>query len=251
MHYELERFSRHTRILMVMLILFAAAVRVTAQDDVEYRMEIGAGAGGTAYLGDFNDGLFKGMQPAGAIVFRAIMNPYMAVRISGMYTKVKGDVKNVSTYFPELTPQGYSFNNSLGDLSVTYEYNFLPYGTGHEYRGAKKITPFVSLGLGMTYVNSKGGTTDYSQTNTHSGSKSVVTGNVPLGVGVKYKIGDRLNLSLDWQVHFTFSDYIDGVKDPYRIGSSGMFKNTDCYSTVMLALTYGFSPKCPNCQKER
>lgn len=240
-----------TRLFIVLLMSVAATVKVVAQDDVEYRMEIGAGAGGTAYLGDFGDGLFKGMQPAGAVVFRAIMNPYMAVRISGMYTKVKGDVKNASTYYPELTPQGYSFNNSLGDLSVTYEYNFFPYGTGHEYRGAKRITPFVSLGIGMTYVNSKGGTTDFSQVNTHSSSKSVVTGNVPLGVGVKYKIGDRLNLSLDWQVHFTFSDYLDGVKDPYRIGSSGMFKNTDCYSTVMLALTYGFSPKCPDCQKER
>lgn len=245
MNYKLNR------IFVVMLMSLVATVKVVAQDDVEYRMEIGAGVGATAYQGDFNDGLFKGMQPSGAVVFRAVMNPYMAVRVSGMYTKVKGDVKNVSTYYPGLTSDGYSFNNSLGDLSVTYEYNFFPYGTGHEYRGAKRITPFISLGIGMTYVNSKGGTTDFSQVDTHSNSKSVVTGNVPLGVGVKYKIGDRLNLSLDWQMHFSFSDYIDGVKDPYRIGSSGMFKNTDCYSTVMLALTYGFSPKCPNCQKER
>jgi len=239
------------RIAGALLLLLFVTTKVAAQNDVEYRMEIGAGAGATAYQGDFSDGLFKGLQPAGAVVFRAIMNPYMAVRISGMYTKVKGDVKNVSTYFPDITPNGYTFNNSLGDLSVTYEYNFLPYGTGHEYRGAKRVTPFVSLGLGLTYVNSKGGTWDYSKGADHSTSKSVVTGNVPLGVGVKYRMGDRLNLSLDWQMHFTFSDYIDGVKDPYRIGSSGMFKNTDCYSTLMLALTYSFSPKCPNCQKER
>lgn len=236
---------------VMMLALFGATTRVTAQNDVEYRMEIGAGVGATAYQGDFNDGLFKSMQPSGAVVFRAIMNPYMAVRVSGMYTQVKGDVKNVSTYYPDITPNGYSFKNSVGDLSATYEYNFLPYGTGHEYRGAKRCTPFISLGIGMTYVNSKDGTWDYGQGANHNTSKSIITGNIPLGVGVKYRMGDRLNLSLDWQMHFTFSDYLDGVKDPYHIGSSGMFKNTDCYSTLMFAVTYSFSPKCPNCQKER
>lgn len=103
----------------------------------------------------------------------------------------------------------------------------------------------------MTYVKSNDGTWDYGQGANHSTSKSVITGNIPLGVGVKYRMGDRVNLSLDWQMHFSFSDYIDGVKDPYRISSSGLFKNTDCYSTLMFAVTYSFSSKCPNCQKER
>lgn len=233
------------------LLLLTAAAKTVAQDDVEYRMEIGAGAGMTTYLGDFNDGLFSGMQPSGAIVFRAVMNPYMAVRLSAMYTQAKGDLSGTKTVYPDLQSAGYSFKNTLGDFSATYEYNFLPYGTGHEYRGAQRLTPFISIGLGLTYVNCKEGQWDYSAATPYSSSKSVITGNVPIGVGVKYKIGDRLNLSLDWQMHFSFSDYIDSVKDPYRIKSSGMFKNTDCYSTLMLALTYSFSAKCPNCQKER
>lgn len=239
------------KLTFVVTLLAAAAHRAAAQNDVEYRMEIGAGVGATAYQGDFNDGLFKGMQPSGAIVFRAIMNPYMAVRIAAMYTQVKGDLGGVNTVYPDLQNSGYSFKNTLGDLSATYEYNFFPYGTGHEYRGAKRVTPFVSLGLGMTYVKCKDGMWDYSSPALYSSSKSTFTANVPIGLGVKYKIGDRLNLSLDWQMHFSFSDYIDGVKDPYRVSSSGAFKNTDCYSTLMLALTYSFSPKCPNCQKER
>ena len=158
----------------------------------------------------------------------------------------------MTTVYPALLENGgYTFKNTLGDLSVTYEYNFFPYGTGHEYRGAKRITPFISLGLGMTYVRNKNGTWDYSSTSPHSNTKNTMSANVPIGLGVKYKIGDRMNLSLDWQMHFSLTDYIDGVKDPYRISSSGTFKNTDCYSTLMLALTYSFSPKCPTCQKER
>lgn len=234
-----------------MFMLSVVTVGLKAQDDVEYRMEIGAGVGAVAYQGDFNDGLFTGMQPSGALVFRAILNPYMAVRVSAMYTQVKGDLANVSTVYPDLANSGYSFKNSLGDLSATYEYNFLPYGTGHEYRGAKRLTPFISLGIGMTYVKCKDGRWDYSAAEPYSSSKSAVTANVPIGVGVKYRMGDRLNLSLDWQMHFTLTDYVDSVKDPYRIGSSGLFKNTDCYSALTLALTYSFSAKCSNCQKDR
>lgn len=242
----------YIRLTLTVLLTLAVATKAAAQNDVEYRMEIGAGIGMTAYQGDFNDGLFKGMQPSGAVVFRAILNPYMALRVSGMYTQVKGDTQGVTTVYPALLENGgYTFKNTLGDLSVTYEYNFFPYGTGHEYRGAKRITPFISLGLGMTYVRNKNGTWDYSSTSPHSNTKNTMSANVPIGLGVKYKIGDRMNLSLDWQMHFSLTDYIDGVKDPYRISSSGTFKNTDCYSTLMLALTYSFSPKCPTCQKER
>ena len=73
------------------------------------------------------------------------------------------------------------------------------------------------------------------------------TANVPLGLGVKYKIGPRLNLGLEWAVHFSLSDKLDGVKDPYNIESSGLFKNTDCYSAFQLTLTYSFMAKCRTC----
>lgn len=238
--------------MIVALAIIACATSAKAQDDVEYRMEIGGGVLLNSYQGDFNSALFSNMKPGGAVVFRAIINPYMAIRISGMYTGIKGELKDAGTVYPELQEKGYSFNNSLADLSIAYEYNFWPYGTGKDYRGAKRLTPFVSLGLGMTYANCKDGTWDYSKSaSPYSSTKSVVTANIPLGVGVKYKIKDRMNLSLDWQMHFSMSDLLDGVKDPYRITSSGIFKNTDCYSTLTLALTYSFSPKCPTCQKDR
>ena len=47
--------------------------------------------------------------------------------------------------------------------------------------------------------------------------------------------------------HITTTDKMDGVKDPYRINTSGILKNTDCYSTLQLAMTYSFGPKCKTC----
>ena len=40
---------------------------------------------------------------------------------------------------------------------------------------------------------------------------------MPIGVGVKYKIGQRLNLGVEWAEHFSLSDNLDGKKDPYGI----------------------------------
>ena len=76
------------------------------------------------------------------------------------------------------------------------------------------------------------------------------TANVPIGLGVKYKLNERMNLGLDWGIHFSLTDELDGVKDPYQVKSSGMFKNTDCYSMLQLTLTYSFKAKCRTCNKE-
>ena len=132
--------------------------------------------------------------------------------------------------------QEHKFDNMLVDLNVTYEYNFWPYGTGRDYRGAKRLTPFVMLGLGGTFVK-----TD---------EKNVVTANIPIGLGLKYKVGARMNVGLEWAMHFTLSDELDGVKDPYWVESSGAFKNTECYHTLQLTLTYSFMAKCRTCHNE-
>ena len=81
--------------------------------------------------------------------------------------------------------------------------------------------------------------------------KTEVALNLPIGLGVKYKAGERVNLALEWTMHFTTSDMLDGVKDPYGIKSSGIFKNTDCYSHFRLSLTYDIWKKCSTCHNDR
>lgn len=220
------------RSLLIILLLASAMLPVKAQTDNEYRMEIGAGAGLAGYLGDFNGTLTKDLQPMFSVVGRYIFNPYMALRLGVSATKMKGSSADAGTYYPDYASTPYEFSNSLVDVSVTYEYNFWPYGTGHDYRGAKRLTPFIFGGLGVTSV---------------SGDNSVFTANIPLGLGVKYKLGERVNVGLEWAMHFSLSDKLDGVKDPYTVKSSGAFKNTDCYSALQLTLTYSFMAKCRTC----
>lgn len=207
-----------------------------AQSDYQYRMEIGAGVGVVTYQGDLGGSLTKNMQPMASVVLRLVFNPYMALKFSAAYGKLKGSSADSNTYYPDYAASQYRFNKTLVDAGVTYEYNFWPYGTGQDYRGAKRFTPFIFAGLGATYAGGEG--------------NSAFTANVPIGLGVKYKAGKRLNVALEWAEHFSMSDKLDGVKDPYGIKSSGLFKNTDCYSAIQLTLTYSFMPKCRTCHNE-
>lgn len=221
---------------LVTLLMLCATLTASAQQDDEYLMEIGGGVGMVSYQGDFNGKITSGMQPAGAIVWRRLLNPYMGFRVTGMMGKLKGDATRVETYYPDETTRAYSFDRSFTDVSVTYEYNFWPYGTGRDFRGAKRLTPFAFGGIGATYVS--------------GGEKKVFTANVPIGLGIKYKLKERLNVGLEWSMHFSLSDELDGIADPYGIKSSGAFKNTDCYSGLMLTLTYSFKSKCRTCNND-
>ena len=220
----------------LLLLMLAAMLNMNAQTDDEYLMEIGGGVGFLGYLGDYNNVLTRDLQPMATLLVRRNLSPYMGLRLAASFGKLKGDERDVKTVYPSTGVTPYSFSRTLTDVSLTYEYNFWPYGTGHDYYGAKRLTPFVFLGLGGTYAGGDG--------------SSVFTANVPIGLGLKYKVGQRINVGVEWAMHFSMSDKLDGRKDPYGITSSGMFKNTDCYSVLQLTLSYSFMPKCTTCNKD-
>ena len=210
------------------------APHVMAQDEPEYRIEVGAGAGLIAYTGDFNGNILKGMQPWGAIMAKYRLNPRMALALNIGTGKIKGSTDDVDTWYP--TVERYEFNNQITEVDLRYEYNFWAYGTGQEYRGARRLVPFITLGLGLTH---------------HSGDNSGITMNLPIGAGIKWKMAPRLNLTAEWVMRFTPSDNLDGREDVYGIKSSGLFKNTDCYSVLQVGLSYDLWAKCKTCNNDR
>ena len=221
------------RVLVVLITFHMSLTIASAQEDPEYRLEVGAGVGTITYLGDFNGNLTKGMQPWGDVMVKYKMNPRMAVGITLGYGKMKGSSDHIETWYPQ---ERYEFDTNMVNMDVRYEYNFWPFGTGREYRGAKRLTPYIAPGLGIAY---------------HGGPKKGIAINLPIGAGIKYKIGERLNLAAEWRMHFTLSDKLDGVTDPYGIKSSGIFKNTDCFSILQVALTYDLWAKCKTCNNDR
>ena len=232
------------RILLITAIILSAATQANAQGQPDYRMEVGAGGGLTGYLGDLNGTLMHHQQFMGAAVAKYRLNPRMAWAMQLGYGQLKGDNKLTVAETDPLTgttnvnEQTLSFKSSLIDWHVRFEYNFWPYGTGREYYGAQPLTPFIAFGLGLAFAKPDNGS-------------QAVGGQMPIGLGIKYKVAERLNLTAEWMLHFTGSDKLDGLKDPYGIKSSGLFKNTDCYSVLQLSLTYDFWERCKACHNDK
>ena len=61
--------------LTVIILMLLISVASYAQDEPEYRAEIGAGIGMAAYQGDLSGSITKNMQPMFSLVARSRVNP--------------------------------------------------------------------------------------------------------------------------------------------------------------------------------
>ena len=184
----------------------------------------------SGYLGDANNAnlLKKPGYVAGGL-FRYIINSRMALKANLLTAKISGNSANLANTYPDA--QTYAFSSQLYDLGAQFEFNFLNYGIGSKYLKLKRISPYLTLGVGA---------------NLATGDGDAFALNVPMGVGVKYKLGERLNIGLEFTMRKAFSDKLDGLKDLNGI-TSGFAKNTDWYSFTMISITYEFSKRCRTC----
>ena len=70
-----------------------------------------------------------------------------------------------------------------------------------------------------------------------------------LGVGMKYKIHNRLNIGCEFSFRKLFGDKLEGdetLDNPYHI-DSGLFKNKDWYSLLLLTVTWDFGRRSQPC----
>lgn len=229
-------------LLLTAIALCTLLLSANAQEDADFRMEIGGGVGASFYLGDFNNTMFSCQRPAAGAYWRYLFDHYNSLKVNITYAGIKGSTEDQDDFYPydpnsgtvATAPMKAKFAGGVVDLSCMYEINFFPYGYYQDFYGHKRLTPFLQLGLGLSYAT--------------EGKEAAFS--VPLGLGVKYRMSKRLNVSLDWAMHFTMSDKLDGIEDPLGIKSEG-FKNKDHYGIALLTLTYSFAPRCPNCNKAK
>ncbi len=248
----MARSDQQTRLLAAVTLLALASgtgLRAQDNDELEYRMELGAGVGTCFYLGDANKTPFADLSAMGGVVVRRIFNPRMCVKANLAMGHVRG---NSNGYFLPTdpgseTPEGgvpceVSFSRNVLDVGAQFEMNFWGYGMSGGYKDNSRITPYALAGAGITIGMGGGGSTCGAL-------------NLPVGVGVKYKVRPRLNIGLEWTMRFSTSDNLDDtggnttLAHPYGIKSVGL-KNKDCYSFTMVYVTYDLSPKYRKCNNE-
>lgn len=223
------------RYLICLLALVCSLHAAAQNDETVYRLELGGGVGMGLNLTDVDGKI--GL--AAAAVARFPLNPRMAVKAQFSYSQIKGATDGIKNFYPIDPSQPgsdrlhYEVSDGIYYLSALYELHFLPYGYVRDYKGYSRIVPYLQMGFGLTY----------------GPAGKAFSANIPLGFGVKYKVAPRLNLGLDWLMHFSLSDKLDGLDAPLGIKSSG-FRNKDHYSTLTLTLTYDLNPRCPTCNRD-
>ena len=221
-------------------------VCLRAEDEVEYKMDMGVGVGGCFYLGDANGAPFANLSGMGALTARRILNARMAVKANLAFGHIHGTTDGfIPTNAWSETPEGglptkVKFSRSVMDIGAQFELNFWGFGTGVGYKGNSRITPYILAGAGITI--GMGG-----------GAKACGGLNIPVGLGVKYKLKPRINLGFEWTMRFSTTDKLDAtskemtqLSDPYG-RKGGFLKNKDCYSFAMFFITYDMFPKLRKC----
>lgn len=222
--------------MILSALAFPARAFAQTQESVEeYKFDIGVGIGMSGYLGDANESnMFAHPGVAFNATFRYLINSRWAIR--GMLTGVSlsGSTADMDNVLPE--GKVYDFKSSVYDLGARAEFNFFNYGIGETYKRLTRISPYLSLGLGVA-MSSSGGDTSVAMS-------------LPMGFGVKYKLRPRLNLGLEFSMTKVFGDKVDSseLTDLYQIKSS-FLKNTDWYSSLMFTVTYEFGKRCVTCHR--
>lgn len=227
--------NRTLKILVLLTLLTPFTLKA---QELEYKMELGGMLGGSFYMGDANATVpFKNMQMAGGAIARYVLNPHIALKGNLAMGRITGNTEDFKNKYP--AGKQTNFSRNLFDLGAQVECNFWGYGTGEGYKANRKFTPYILGGLGFTFAPSP--------------AESVFTLNVPVGVGVKYKIAHRLNVGCEFTMRFSLSDKLDVTRseglqlnDPYQIKGTGM-KNKDSYSFTTLFVTYDLFPKYRRC----
>ncbi|WP_029906859.1 DUF6089 family protein [Prevotella sp. 10(H)] len=222
-------------LLLVVICSFFSFIELKAQDD--YKFEIGGMAGTSFYMGDANKTkLYQNPGLSAGAIFRYNIDLRWSVKSNFVIGKVSDDTRDSGNKFP--FGRETSFSRMFYELGTQIEFNFFNYSDKFGYLGAKRISPYIFTGIGATLG---------------SGEKTFFDVNIPLGVGVKYKLRDRLNLGFEFSFRKLFSDSFDVTKkgqsleleEPYKI-KGNIFKNNDWYSLTMITLTWDFGARvCP------
>ena len=204
----------------ILMIFFAACFPffLAAQD-----AEVGLIFGASGYSGDLtpNDKLFSSGERAASLgIFGRIdLNRFLATRATLTYGKISGNDALADT--EGLRARNLSFQSTLTELSVVGELNILGNNST-----SQKFKPYLYAGVAVFHFNPEtnfnGQLVELQPLGTEGQGMEgfddkyrLTQISVPLGVGFKYSITERINLGFDLGLRKTFTDYLDDVSGTY------------------------------------
>ncbi|HRI80130.1 MAG TPA: DUF6089 family protein [Cyclobacteriaceae bacterium] len=188
------------------------------------------GTGTSSYYGELtNDGDYLQANPNFHAGFQYYLSRKIAVRSELSWFQLSGDDSKAPI---ESGRQGrnLSFKSNNFEISFVGIYNLYPQGRSFYQRPAFNVYGFA--GIGFTYFNPttqyKGQTVSLHDYQTELKNYSLVTPVIPLGLGIRFKVGPFMNLSFEGGFRKTFTDYLDDVSTVHHDASK--YTNPDAYA---------------------
>jgi opacity protein-like surface antigen len=210
------------------IVLVFIAVIFTVSGFAQKSADIGIWGGSSTYIGDIKEA--PPMQTFNlnfGAFFRYNFNARMAMRaqfLTGNHS-AEGWVEDIVDW---------NFSKKAQDISFMMEINYLKYILGER---KAPVTPYIMGGLGIVYfpyfvsdvsniisdvtniindiyhpigINPKIGKEFIPMLNT----ESVVTMSIPFGFGVKFSVGQRIGVGIEYQMRKLLNDKLDDLDDP-------------------------------------
>jgi hypothetical protein len=205
---------------------------------VEYvrQGEFGFSFGVAHYFGDLNTrAALNRPKPALGVFFRRQFGEYIGLRVGAHFAQLGySDVYSKNEY---QKARNLSFNTNIWELALQGDFNFFKFEPSNpDYI----FTPYVTLGIGLFTYDPYAvfnGKKEYLRPLGTEGQNLGINGRseygtmsycVPVGVGIKYNISPRANVSFEISHRFTGTDYLDDVsttyvdRDLFPVGASGI-----------------------------
>lgn len=212
--------------LLALVVFVSLTTLVNAQDQHnEYvqKGEFGVTLGVAHYFGDLNTrAAINRPKPAIGAFFRKQFGNYVGVRLSAHYAQLGySDTYSKNEY---QKTRNLSFNTNIWEIALQGDFNFFKFiPDDPDYA----FTPYVTLGVGVftydPYAFTNGekeflrplGTE--GQLVQYMGRKpyNTMAIAIPLGVGIKYNLSEKINFSFEVAHRFTSTDYLDDVSTTY------------------------------------
>jgi hypothetical protein len=208
------------------MLAFLLVVTITASAQVnEYvqKGEFGITAGVAHYFGDLNTrAAINRPKPAIGAFFRKQFGNYVGVRLSAHYAQLGYSDTYSKNEYQKL--RNLSFNTNIWEIALQGDFNFFKFIPGNPNYS---FTPYITLGVGVFSYDPYALTNGQKEFLRPLGTEGQLIGYngrkqystmalcIPLGVGIKYNLSEKINFSIEVAHRFTGTDYLDDVSTTY------------------------------------
>ncbi|MCH2021735.1 MAG: DUF6089 family protein [Saprospiraceae bacterium] len=186
--------------------------------------EVGLLIGMTNYLGDLvpPEEYFLGTNLGLGATYQYNITDRISVRGNCIWGQISGSDHN-SSYNSGRRQRNLDFHSHILEFSALAQINILRF---HPQRKFKPITPFIFLGIGLFHFNPS---TIYKNERVflqplgtegqgmdgYPPKYNIWEISIPAGIGIKFSLTKHINLSLEFGLRKTFTDYLDDVSGDY------------------------------------